>query len=155
MKMSTRPACEMRFQGHLWQLCLFLSTFAFSSSASLLLDTFKDVKLSGCTCSFTMVLNDEGIVDAENAACNKKCSKKSIRAHLEGPDSNIGALYRIQMNVARGSVTVVRLSATFTGPSESTTPASEGTAGPPELTPPPPSPCQDFIPKVAPSATVL
>ena len=130
----------MKFQEHSLQLCLFVSTFVLASSDSLVLDTFKDVKLSGCTCSFTMTLNDEGIVDVENAACNRKCSKKSITATLGGPasDSNI---YRIQINVARGSVTVVKLVATLVGPAQSTTPGAEGTG---------PEPLPVFHPKSGP-----
>ena len=130
----------MKFQEHSLQLCLFVSTFVLASSDSLVLDTFKDVKLSGCTCSFTMALNDEGIVDVENAACNRKCSKKSISATLGGPasDSNI---YRIQINVARGSVTVVKLVATLVGPAQSTTPGAEGTG---------PEPLPVFHPKSGP-----
>ena len=76
-----------------------------------------------------MTLNGEGFVDVENAGCNRKCSKKSIAATLGGPAS-VSNIYRIQINVARGSVTVVKLVATLVVPAQSTTPASEGTSGP-------------------------
>ena len=131
---STRTTFEMRLPAHLWQICLFASTFVLSSMASVVLDTFKDVKLGSCSCTFTMTQNDDGLVDVKNAACNKKCSKKSIGATLGGPASESN-LYRIQINVARGSVTVVRMAATLVCPTESTT-------TPPETqpSPPPPSP---------------
>ena len=115
----TRPPIEM----HSWHLCLLVSTFVLSSFTSLVLDTFEDVKMSGCTCSFTMTLNDDGIVDVKNTACNRKCSKKSIGATLGGPAS-VSNIYKIQINVARGSVTVVKLVATLVGPAQSTTPSS-------------------------------
>ena len=68
---------EMGSKGHAWKVSFLMYTCFLASSASQVLDTFKDVKLDGCTCSLTMVLNDDGIVDVKNAACNKKCTKKS------------------------------------------------------------------------------
>ena len=52
---------------HSWHLCFLVSNFVLSSFTSLVLDTFEDVKMSGCTCSFTMTLNDDGIVDGDVA----------------------------------------------------------------------------------------
>ena len=90
-----------------------------SFSAALVLDTFKDVSLGGCTCTFTMVLDDDGIIDDKNSACNRKCTRKSIEATLGGPAS-VSNIYRIHMQVARGSVKVVKLTATLVGPAQAT-----------------------------------
>ena len=99
-----------------WMLSSLMSyvvyVYFLSFSAALVLDTFKDVSLDGCTCTFTMVLNDDGIVDDKNSACNRKCTRKSMQATLGGPAS-VSNVYRIHMQVARGSVKVVKLAATL------------------------------------------
>ena len=121
----------MRLQRQPWQLCLFFLSFLLSSSVSLSLDTFQDVKVSGCTCKFAITLTDDGLVDAKNSACNKKCTKKNLAATLGGPAS-VSNLYKIQFNVVRGSVTIVKLIATLVSASESSTPeptTPEGTEG--------------------------
>ena len=50
-----------------------------------------------------------------------KCTKKNLAATLGGPAS-VSNLYKIQFNVVRGSVTIVRLIATLVSASESSTP---------------------------------
>ena len=95
-------------------LGILLLAFVLSSSATLL-DSFQNVKLDSCTCTFSMMLNDDGIVDAKSASCNKKCSKKSIGATLGGPAS-VSNLYVIRMKVTKGLVSILKLSATIVAP---------------------------------------
>ena len=130
IKISPGHGVDMRLQRQSWQLCLFLLSFLLSSSVSLSLDTFQDVKVSGCTCKFAITLTDDGL-DAKNSACNKKCSKKNLAATLGGPAS-VSNLYKIQFNVVRGSVTILKLTATLVSASESSThepTTPEGTEG--------------------------
>ena len=104
-------------KGYGW--ILYFIMFNLVSSVSRVLDTFKDVKLHGCTCTLSMVMNDVGLVDVKNSACNNKCSKKSIGATLGGTAS-VSNVYKIQMKVNRGTITIVKLTATLVVPAEAT-----------------------------------
>ena len=121
-------------------VCCLMFLYTLSFTAATTLDTFKDVRLKACTCTFTMVLND-GIVEDKNSACNKKCSGKSMKVTLGGPAS-VANIYRIQMNVAKGSVNIVKLSATLVGKAQNTTAITEG----PQISPTP-APVPAIYPK--------
>merc|ERR1712106_101895 len=76
------------------------------------LDDFQNLKIQvgskACTCSFTMV-EDDDIVDAKSAGCNTKCSGKG-RIKLGGPPPSAN-FYSLEIKVSKGSVTVTRVSA--------------------------------------------
>ena len=134
-----------------WMLSSLMSYVVYfhflSFSAALVLDTFKDVSLGGCTCTFTMVLDDDGIIHDKNSACNRKCTRKSIEATLGGPAS-VSNIYRIHMQVARGSVKVVKLTATLVGPAQATkVPETSSVPSPAPSPAPPLAPGPVFHPK--------
>ena len=148
----TYQVSEMRTNGHAWMLRILMLTIVLSSSATLL-DTFQNVKVDSCTCTFSMMLNDDGIVDVKNTSCNKKCSKKSLGATLGGTAS-VSNVYQIRMKVTKGLVSLLKLTATLVAPCQQTTQMTglpEGTeetgpqstvgmTGPPETNPGAPQP---------------
>ena len=78
------------------------------------LETFQDEELKvgpkTCICSFTMVSKD-GLVDVQTAKCNAKCSARG-KVQLGGPAPKTN-LYNLEIKVSKGSVTVMKITATL------------------------------------------